>query len=337
MISRPSSDQYAYARSMPSGWVSGRQALSKAANVPGLIWRVVIQTKCSSIVASSENQHGRSPGTAAGQQSVSAIISRPCCGPLSALCCRALAVECPPAAQPPGEIRWGDDPYYLAIVGHEHPPGLAVFELDHHLVPEGIARHHDLVAERDHVIPYPARGPLVARHPANLPQRQQADRLSLLIHRERAVVVAHEVVVHGVLQGEVRRDPQQVAGHHVVRLDPPQHLPDLELLVGGPDGLDQEPSDEREPDTPGEIPSQQKGNAASHQQPSHRLATQEAIRVDVARIIQFFALAAVANGRPDPRGRATGGLGSGHPKPPETPGRIETYGAQAGEVCVKLD
>src|SRR5256714_1515169 len=37
---------------MPSGWVSGRQARSKSANVPGWICRVVIQTKCSSIAAS---------------------------------------------------------------------------------------------------------------------------------------------------------------------------------------------------------------------------------------------------------------------------------------------
>src|SRR6266516_7730696 len=38
---------------MPSGWVSGRQALSKSASAPGLICRVVIHTKCSSIVAPS--------------------------------------------------------------------------------------------------------------------------------------------------------------------------------------------------------------------------------------------------------------------------------------------
>ena len=37
---------------MPSGCVSGRQARSKPASVPGLIWRVVIQTMCSSTVAS---------------------------------------------------------------------------------------------------------------------------------------------------------------------------------------------------------------------------------------------------------------------------------------------
>jgi hypothetical protein len=38
---------------MPSGCVSGRQARSKSVSVPGLIWRVVIQTKYSSVVASS--------------------------------------------------------------------------------------------------------------------------------------------------------------------------------------------------------------------------------------------------------------------------------------------
>src|SRR5258707_13646365 len=39
---------------MPPGWVSGRQARSKSVSVPGLIWRVVIQTKCSSIMASCD-------------------------------------------------------------------------------------------------------------------------------------------------------------------------------------------------------------------------------------------------------------------------------------------
>jgi len=38
---------------MPSGCMPGRQALSNSASVPGLIRRVVIQTKCSSMVASS--------------------------------------------------------------------------------------------------------------------------------------------------------------------------------------------------------------------------------------------------------------------------------------------
>ena len=53
MISCSSSDQYAYACSMPSGWRSGRQSRSKSASVPGLIRRVVIQTKFSSIAPSS--------------------------------------------------------------------------------------------------------------------------------------------------------------------------------------------------------------------------------------------------------------------------------------------
>jgi len=53
---------------MPSGWVSGRQARSKSVNVPGLIWRIVIQTKCSSTVASSRDRRDRQPlGTNAGQ------------------------------------------------------------------------------------------------------------------------------------------------------------------------------------------------------------------------------------------------------------------------------
>ena len=38
---------------MPSGCMPGRQALSNSASAPGLIRRVVIQTKCSSMVASS--------------------------------------------------------------------------------------------------------------------------------------------------------------------------------------------------------------------------------------------------------------------------------------------
>jgi hypothetical protein len=38
---------------MPSGCVSGLQALSNSVNVPGLILRVVIQTMYSSIAASS--------------------------------------------------------------------------------------------------------------------------------------------------------------------------------------------------------------------------------------------------------------------------------------------
>jgi hypothetical protein len=47
---------------MPSGCVPGRQARSKSASVPGLIWRVVIQTKCSSIVASSDRRAGIDAG-----------------------------------------------------------------------------------------------------------------------------------------------------------------------------------------------------------------------------------------------------------------------------------
>jgi hypothetical protein len=88
------------------------------------------------------------------------------------------------------------------------------------------------------------------------------------------MVIAHKVAVHSVLQGQIRGDPHQVAGHHVLRLDPSHHLLDLEFGVGGPGGLDQEPPDEREPDAPGEIPSQEKGNTASHQQPSNCLAGQ---------------------------------------------------------------
>ncbi len=67
---------------------------------------------------------------------------------------------------------------------------------------------------------------------------------------------ASERRVAGVLQGQIRRDPHQIAGHHVLRLDPSQQLLDLEFLVGGSGGLDQEPPDEREPDAPGEIPTQ---------------------------------------------------------------------------------
>ena len=40
----------------PSGWVPGRQARSKSANVPGWICRVVIHTKCSSIVGLPRHQ-----------------------------------------------------------------------------------------------------------------------------------------------------------------------------------------------------------------------------------------------------------------------------------------
>ena len=69
-----SSDQYAYARSMPSGCVSGRHALSKSVNVPGLIRRVVIQTNCSSIVASSRTDAVVATGTAVGRDPGSAII-----------------------------------------------------------------------------------------------------------------------------------------------------------------------------------------------------------------------------------------------------------------------
>jgi hypothetical protein len=90
----------------------------------------------------------------------------------------------------------GDDPDHLAIFGREYPPGLAVLEFGHHLIHGGIRRHHDLAAERDHVIPHPAGRPLVAGYLANLSQ------------------------------GQIRRDPYQVAGHHVLRLDPSQHLLD---------------------------------------------------------------------------------------------------------------
>jgi hypothetical protein len=38
---------------MPSGCVPGRQARSKSISMPGLIWRVVIQTKYPSMMASS--------------------------------------------------------------------------------------------------------------------------------------------------------------------------------------------------------------------------------------------------------------------------------------------
>ena len=51
---------------MPSGCVSGRQALSKSVNVPGLIRRVVIQVKYSSIAASSRTVAGVATGTAVG-------------------------------------------------------------------------------------------------------------------------------------------------------------------------------------------------------------------------------------------------------------------------------
>jgi len=53
------------------------------------------------------------------------------------------------------------------------------------------------------------------------------------------VVIAHEVVVHGLLQRQLRRDPHQVAGHHVFGLHAAEQVPQLELLVGGAGGLDQ--------------------------------------------------------------------------------------------------
>jgi hypothetical protein len=52
---------------MPSGCVSDRHARSNSASVPGLSWRVVIQTKCSSTMASSPDRRGHQAlGTSAG-------------------------------------------------------------------------------------------------------------------------------------------------------------------------------------------------------------------------------------------------------------------------------
>src|SRR6266540_4281676 len=62
---------------------------------------------------------------------------------------------------------------------------------------------------------------------------------------------------------------------------PAQHLPDLELLVGGPGGLDQEPPDEREPDRAGEIAGQQEEDPADHQQPSDGLASTPLSRISM--------------------------------------------------------
>ena len=77
MICCSSSDQYAYARSMPSGCVSGRHALSKSVSVPGWIRRVVIQANRSSIVVSSRTDAVVATGTAVGRDPVSAIIPYP--------------------------------------------------------------------------------------------------------------------------------------------------------------------------------------------------------------------------------------------------------------------
>ena len=70
---------------------------------------------------------------------------------------------------------------------------------------------HNLVAERDHVVPDPAGRPSALSAPADPAQGQQANRPPLLLHRERAVVIAHEVVVHGVLQGQLGRIRSRLA------------------------------------------------------------------------------------------------------------------------------
>jgi hypothetical protein len=64
---------------MPPGWVSGRQARSKSASVPGLSWRVVIHTTCSSIVASSRYRRGGQPiGASAASNTLSGGVFSPC-------------------------------------------------------------------------------------------------------------------------------------------------------------------------------------------------------------------------------------------------------------------
>jgi hypothetical protein len=84
--------------------------------------------------------------------------------------------------QPPGEIGWVMIPTTTPSSAASTRPGLAVLEFGHHLIHGGIRRHHDLAAERDHVIPHPAGRPLVARYLANLPQGQQVDRPQVLVH-----------------------------------------------------------------------------------------------------------------------------------------------------------
>jgi hypothetical protein len=59
---------------MPSGCVSGRHARPKSASVPGLIWRVVIQTQCSSTVASSRTAVATSPRRRRRRQPCQEII-----------------------------------------------------------------------------------------------------------------------------------------------------------------------------------------------------------------------------------------------------------------------
>lgn len=62
MISCSSSDQHAYACSMPSGWRSGRQFRAKSASLPGLM-PVVIQTRlsCSGVPRPGRMAAGGSP------------------------------------------------------------------------------------------------------------------------------------------------------------------------------------------------------------------------------------------------------------------------------------
>jgi hypothetical protein len=80
------------------------------------------------------------------------------------------AFEGPPAAQPAGQIRRGDDPHHLAILGDQDPPGLAVLELAEHVVHPGIGGHHDLITQRDHVVPDPTGRPLLPGHPPDPPR-----------------------------------------------------------------------------------------------------------------------------------------------------------------------
>jgi hypothetical protein len=133
------------------------------------------------------------------------------------------------------------------------------------------------------------------------------------------VLIPHEVVVHGVLQRQLRRDPQQVTGHHVLGLHAAEQIPQLEVLVGGPGGLDQEPADERDPDAPGEVAAQQEGQPAATSSQPNPLAG-EAIRVARPKLPVAFQMAERSSRPPS----------SGNPGPSER-GQQQVHPAEVAE------
>jgi hypothetical protein len=55
------------------------------------------------------------------------------------------AVQRPPAAQPSGQVRWGDDPHHLAALDYQDPVRPAVVEFAERAVHPRLRRHHHLV------------------------------------------------------------------------------------------------------------------------------------------------------------------------------------------------